>query len=275
LAPAGPTGEERREAELALDRLLVEMVTINAARAIRWDDQVGSIEAGKVADLLVISRPFPPAIPDLPHSPYRRLIDATEADVSLVLVGGEPVAGDISIMQSLKPGDFEIVRSDKGCFQKAIDVTAPGVPKGAETLAQISSMISDGLRAMGGDHPPAGGGPSPLTNTWSYLRLNSLAGAGLTDTQFLFGVLIPVFGLVDGKLNIEAMSPAPLFMADDDWRFATLGAKLDPSTGLVADETPPYARYPANLNHVTALGNPFAPSEFELRWYRTGRCHCF
>jgi hypothetical protein len=128
-------------------------------------------------------------------------------------------------------------------------------------------MIAAGLRAMGGDRPPAGGGPSPLTNTWTYLRQHSLAGAGLTDAQFLFGVLIPVFGLVDGKLNIEAMSPAPLLMADDDWRFATLGAKLDPATGLTNDETPPYARYPANFNHVTDFGNPFAPAEFELRWF--------
>ncbi len=269
LSTAGHTGEERREAELALDRLLVELVTINAARAVRWDDQAGSIETGKVADLLVISHPIPPAIPEIPASPYRSLIDATEADVSLVLVGGEPVAGDVSSMHSLKPDDFEVIRSDVGCFAKAIDVTAPGVPKGAETLAQISSMIADGLQAMGGDDPPAGGGPSPLTNTWSYLKQHSLAGAGLTDTQFLFGVLIPVFGLVDGKLNIEAMSPAPLFMADDDWRFATLGAKLDPDTGLVADSTPPYARYRANLNHIMAFGNPFAPAEFELRWYDT------
>ncbi|HEV2665286.1 MAG TPA: amidohydrolase family protein [Blastocatellia bacterium] len=130
MAQSGTTGKERREAELALDRLLVEMVTINAARAIRWDDQVGSIEAGKVADLLVISRPPPSAIPDLPPSPYRSLIDATDEDVSLVLVGGEPVAGDLSTMRSLKPGDFEIVRSEKGCFQKVIDVTAPGVPSG-------------------------------------------------------------------------------------------------------------------------------------------------
>jgi len=63
-------------------------------------------------------------------------------------------------------------------------------------------------------------------------------------------------------------------MADDDWRFAALGAKLDPSTGLVADETPPYARYTANFNHVTALGNPFAQSEFELRWYGTRGVAC-
>jgi len=267
LSLVGRTGAGRREAEVELDRLLVEMVTINAARAVRWDDRVGSIEPGKVADLLVISRPLPPAIPVFPLSPYRSLIDATEADVALVLVGGEPIAGDVSAMQSLKPGDFEVVRSDAGCFQKAIDVTAPGVPKATETLAQISEIIATGLQAMGGDHPPAGGGPSPLTNTWTYLRQHSLAATGLTDAQFLFGVMIPVIGLVDSKLNIEAMSPAPLFMADDDWRFATLGVMRDPNSRLTADDTPPYAPYPANVNHVTAFGNPFAPPEFELRWY--------
>jgi 5-methylthioadenosine/S-adenosylhomocysteine deaminase len=269
------TGDQRRDAEVALDRLLVEMVTINAARAVRWDDQVGSIEAGKVADLLVISEPRPPAVADLPPSVYRALVEATEADVALVLVDGEPVAGDVSSMRSLKADDFDVVRSDAGCFEKAIDVTEPGVPKGTETLTQMSALIADGMRAMGGDQPPAGGGPSPLTNTWSYLRLHSLAGAGLTDPQFLFGVLIPVFGIVDGKLNLEAMSPPPLFMADDDWRFATIGATVDPTDGLTADSAPPYRPYPANFNQVTGLGNPLAPSEFELRYYqRRGNAQC-
>ncbi len=267
LSAAGTTGEARRAAEVALDRLLIEMVTINAAHAIRWDDEVGSIEVGKMADLLVILHPYPPAWPDVPPSPYRSLIDATEADVTLVLVGGEPVAGDVSTMSALKDGDLEIVRSDAGCFSKAIDVTLPAAPKGTETLAQISTLLREGLRALGGDNPPPGGGPSPLANTWNYLKLHSRAGAGLTDEQFLVGVLIPVFGLIDGILNIEAMSPSPLFTLDDDWRLATLGAKLDPSTGLLADDTPPYARYHANLNHVGSRGNPFAPAAFERRWY--------
>ena len=146
-------------------------------------------------------------------------------------------------------------------------MTSPGVSKGAETLADITIAISDGLRAMGGDHPPAEGGPSPLANTWTYLRTHSVIGSGLTDSQFLFGVLIPVLRLVDGRLNIEAMSPAPMFMIDDDWKLATLGAKLDSASGLVADSSPPYAKYRANLNHVTLLGNPFAPEAFERRWY--------
>jgi hypothetical protein len=66
----------------------------------------------------------------------------------------------------------------------------------------------------------------------------------------------------------------PLFTIDDDWRLATLGAKLDPSTGLVADDTPPYARYHANLNHVGSLGNPLAPGDFERRWYSRLRTVC-
>jgi hypothetical protein len=60
---------------------------------------------------------------------------------------------------------------------KAIDVTAPSVPNGSETLAQVSARIADGLRALGGDHPPTGRGPSsPFANTWSYLKAY-IAGA--------------------------------------------------------------------------------------------------
>jgi hypothetical protein len=52
----------------------------------------------------------------------------------LVLVDGEPIAGDVASMTSLKPDDFEVVRSDAGCFEKAVDVTTFGVPKGTERL---------------------------------------------------------------------------------------------------------------------------------------------
>ncbi len=40
--------------ERALDRLLVEMVTVNPATTVRWNVEVGSIEVGKAADLFVI-----------------------------------------------------------------------------------------------------------------------------------------------------------------------------------------------------------------------------
>jgi 5-methylthioadenosine/S-adenosylhomocysteine deaminase len=249
------------DADRALDQLLVEMVTINPAMAVRWDDQVGSIEPGKAADVLVITSPDRGhGGAGVPRSPYRRLIDATEADVALVMVGGEPQAGDVEVMALLKPGDFEVITSAAGCFEKAIDVTAPALPKGNQTLAQISALLGDGLRALGGDHPPAGGGPSsPFANTWSYLKSRVPGASALPDIAFNFG-LIQFFGSTpDGKVNLESIALPPLFTADDHWWFNTLEAAADP--------LPPYATYPANANQLGAAGNPFAAEMFRGRWY--------
>jgi 5-methylthioadenosine/S-adenosylhomocysteine deaminase len=268
----GSASEERGAAERALDRLLVEMVTINPAMAVRWDDQVGSIETGNAADLLVIEAPpMSNEKEGIPTSPYRRLIDATERDVELVMVEGVAQAGDVRVMSALKPGDFEVVVSEDGCFDKAIDVTAP-VPNGTETLAQISSLVADGLRALGGDYPPTGGGPSsPFANTWSYLKAHIPGASMLPDLTFTFG-LVSFFGLTaDAKVNLEALTPPPLFTADDHWWFATLEAVRDPLTGLTANAAAPYAPYPSNANQLTPFGNPFDAQLFHDRWYR-GRC---
>ena len=102
-------------------------------------------------------------------------------------------------MSALKPGDFEAVVSEGGCFDKAIDVTAP-IPNGTETLEQISALVADGLGALGGDHPPAGGGPSsPFANTWSYLKAHIPGASVLPDLTFNFA-LVSFFGLTpDGK----------------------------------------------------------------------------
>ena len=72
-------------------------------------------------------------------------------------------------------------------------------------------------------------------------------------------------------VNLEAMTPPPLFTIDDRWWFATLEAERDPVTGLTVAPAPPYAAYVSNANHVTALGNPFEKSRFRDRWYRE-RC---
>ena len=272
LDPASAAGDGGA-AERALDQLLVEMVTIHPAMTVRWDDQVGSIEVGKAADLLVIGAPHTPEdIVGISQSPYRRLIDATERDVALVLVGGIAQAGDVDVLSALKPGDFEVINSQAGCFDKAIDVTASPVPNGTETLAQVSARLADGLTSLGGDQPPAGGGPSsPLTNTWSYLKAH-IPGAGALPDLVFNSLLASFFATSDGKMmNLEAMTLPPLFIIDDHWWFATLGSVRDPVTGLTVDTAPPYAAYASNANHVTPGGNPFAAALFHDRWY-DARC---
>ena len=264
---SGKTGHELHEAETALDKLLVEMVTTNPAKTLRWDAEVGSIEAGKFADLFIVTKSNRPSARGIPDSPYRNLIDATAADVRLVLVGGEPLAGDTFLMEALKPGDYEVVASAGGCFQKAIDVTRPDVPKGAQTFAFIDETLQNSLTALGGDNPPAGGGTADNSNTYSYLKARIPGAAALSDAQFRQQLTF-LFGVdSQGRLNLEALELSPLLVHDDDFYFKLLEAETDPQTGLIADSSPPYRLYPANFNHLQPAENPFAAAVYRNRYF--------
>lgn len=253
--------------ERALDRTLVEMATRNPARTVRAFDRIGSVEAGKLADLLVIRRPAASPTGGMPDSPYRSLLDATERDVRLVLVGGAPLAGDVDLMQALKPGDFEVVPSARGGFSKALDLTDPSVPRGAQTLAEVEAALRVSMAALGGDDPPAGGGPADDANTYRHLKENLDRGVHATksDAEFL-GDLKRRYGTVDGRLNLEAVELNPLLVEDDALLFVALDVALD-GDGLVDVHPAPYGRYLANPNHALAPGNPFAAAAFESRWY--------
>ena len=57
------------------------MYTLNGARVLFWEDQLGSIEPGKLADLVVLDR-------DILTCPVDEIKDAK---VMLTIVGGEVV----------------------------------------------------------------------------------------------------------------------------------------------------------------------------------------
>jgi hypothetical protein len=268
LTIAGKNGPEAAQAEVALDRLLVDMVTRNPAITLRWQDEVGSIEPGKVADLFIITKPDHVHGPELPSSPYRTLIDATERDVRLVLVAGDPLVGDSEIMDQLKQGQAETITTGCEAYKKSIVATKAGIPNGDETLAVIEKLLNDGLVALGGDNPPPGGGPADLTNTYSYLKDHFTLPFPMTDAQFMQLVLIPTVGTVDGKLNLERLALSPLLTAEDEFFFDVLGDRVNPATGLPDDPTPPFKLYLSNENQLENGVDPFAPEAFEDRWYR-------
>jgi cytosine/adenosine deaminase-related metal-dependent hydrolase len=268
LSITNKTGNELNQAETALDKLLVQMVTTNPAKTLRWNEEVGSIEAGKFADLLVLTKSNRPSTRGLPDSPYRNLIDATEEDIRLVLVNGEPLSGDAELMVTLKPGDFEVITSEGGCFQKAIDVTNLTVPKGTQTFAFIQQSLRNSLNALGGDNPPSEGGPADDSNTYSYLKAN-IPGAGvLTDSQFRQQLAFFVGLDSQGRLNLEAVQLSPLLVEDDDFYFHLLGGEVFAESGLVADITPPYRLYATNLNHLQRSGNPLAAPAYRDRYFK-------
>jgi 5-methylthioadenosine/S-adenosylhomocysteine deaminase len=267
----GKVGGARRDAEVALDKVLVEMVTSNPAKTLRWSQNLGSVEVGKVADLVVIGKPVRVPAEGMPDSPYRNLIDATEKDVRLVLVNGEPRSGDVKVMAALKPASYEVVSSKRACFSKAIDTTNPSLPKGTETFTYLKQTLGAGLNALGGDNPPAAGGPADDSNTYSYLKANIPGAAELTDTQFRYELTLFAGLAPSGRLNLEGIQLSPVLVEDDHFYFHLLGGDISQTTGLIDDENPPFGLYPTNFNQVQAQGNPFSPEEYGKRYFEF--CH--
>ena len=105
------------------DRRLVEMVTIDAARALAVQDQLGSLEEGKLADLIVISGDV--------SAPYRALVHARPADVHLVVVNGRPLYGDLPLEPTADVSPCEHIQvCDRNRFLCAAE------PGGADKLDQ-------------------------------------------------------------------------------------------------------------------------------------------
>jgi 5-methylthioadenosine/S-adenosylhomocysteine deaminase len=79
---------------LALNaRAVVEMATIEGARALHMDKEIGSLEAGKKADLILISLDEPNAVPM--YDVYAQLAYALKAsDIESVIIGGRVVMRD-------------------------------------------------------------------------------------------------------------------------------------------------------------------------------------
>jgi hypothetical protein len=85
-------------------------------------------------------------------------------------------------------------------------------------------------------------------------------------------VLIPIAGLAPGgNLNLERLTLTPLLENDDEFFFDVLGARISSMTGLLMDVMPPFMLYPSNTNQLQGGDNPFAPGDYENRWYRLPR----
>ena len=89
----------------------------------------------------------------------------------------------------------------------------------------------------------------------------------MTDSQFRQQLAFFVELDPQGHLNLEAIQLSPLFVEDDDFYFHVLGGEVFSESGLIADTTPPFRLYRANLNHIQQLGNPFVAQYYRDRYY--------
>jgi cytosine/adenosine deaminase-related metal-dependent hydrolase len=69
---------------------LLEMVTVDAARALGWQDELGSLEAGKKADIAVVNLRQPHLVPNF-MVVHRLVYEAVGNDVETVIVDGRVV----------------------------------------------------------------------------------------------------------------------------------------------------------------------------------------
>lgn len=126
------------------NRDLVEMVTVNPAKAIGWDDRIGSIAQGYFADIVVFDR-INTANDNTREDPYLNLIKSTEGNLKLLVIGGRPRYGDTEILHALGIQSFpEKIKVEKK--EKMIDILEPGVEYGSLKLSKVRSKLTGSLR---------------------------------------------------------------------------------------------------------------------------------
>ena len=121
------------------DRELVALVTTNPARILKWQAELGSIEQGKRADLLVLAGET--------GDPYRNLIRATEAAVNLVIINGIPRYGLAGLMSEFSGPQETLTVGGSGRQLFLTQHTADTVV-GKLTLGEAISRLQLGLSQL-------------------------------------------------------------------------------------------------------------------------------
>jgi cytosine/adenosine deaminase-related metal-dependent hydrolase len=93
---------------------LFEMVTINSAKAFWMQDKTGSLDEGKLADILVLKAKN--------DDPYENFVNATMKDIELLVLAGKPIYGEtrfIDIFKGSLPSGYSTIKvGNKEMFVK-------------------------------------------------------------------------------------------------------------------------------------------------------------
>lgn len=121
------------------DRDILAMVTRDAAAILQWDAVLGSLEAGKRADLVVISRGS--------GDPYENVLQAKETAIRLVMINGVARYGLPSLMHRLEaPGEMLRIGGLKRMIFLEQETADPAV--GALSLKVSAGILREALRRL-------------------------------------------------------------------------------------------------------------------------------
>jgi C-terminal processing protease CtpA/Prc len=239
-------------ADLA-ERDIVAMATSNPARILKWDAHVGSIEAGKRADLIVVD--------DRGGDPYGHLLEARETSITLVVIDGQARYGQTRLMQRLgKDGETLKVGSSSRQLDLADALADPIV--GELSLSDAGEHLADGMRrlpelAAQMDDPGAvamlGTGSATEPGAW-FLELDHEPALGFSPRPQLpfegaatgaFPVF-PDFLLGAEPLSqvVEPLDLDPLTVVDDSEFFDRLAASPNLPEFVLRELPPLYGERP-------------------------------
>jgi cytosine/adenosine deaminase-related metal-dependent hydrolase len=148
-----PSGSKNLFGELKVARLvsqskggvfsdleLLRMATSGAAAILGWDQLLGSIEAGKYADLVVLY--------GLQGDPYAKFLTSRETVIELVIVQGVPRLGRPALMAELGASDVETFTI--GGNPRALYLNDPAADPlvGSLTFTDARARLSDALNRL-------------------------------------------------------------------------------------------------------------------------------
>jgi 5-methylthioadenosine/S-adenosylhomocysteine deaminase len=158
-----PSGSKNLLGELKVARLavpgagahptakdLVAMATSTPAQMLGWGDVLGTVEPGKRADLI--------GVHGTTGDPYEALLDATEADIDLVIIDGVTRAGAAALMSDLGLGGEQVsVAGQARILNLAQPDADPTVA--AVSVADALGRLREALESL----PDAAVRPGPAT----------------------------------------------------------------------------------------------------------------
>ncbi|MCL2192109.1 MAG: amidohydrolase family protein [Treponema sp.] len=93
---------------------IFEMVTCNAAKAFLMEDRIGTLDEGKLGDVLVLKTGH--------DNPYENLVNASMHDIELLVLAGTPIYGETRFLDifggNLPPGYSQIEVAGRAMFVK-------------------------------------------------------------------------------------------------------------------------------------------------------------
>jgi len=147
--------EEDEGLDVLTSETIWRMATVYGAYVLGFDEYIGMIAPGKQADIVVFGRRHP-------TDPHRAVIESTESDVDLVLIGGRGYYGtsevsnlvDVVAHPSYRDSCEVIPVCESERFVCAADPTAPG-NFNEQTFDEIEGAVCDYLDTYGrcGENP--------------------------------------------------------------------------------------------------------------------------